>query len=331
MKHLTLAVLMAIGSASVVASAQDRPPRPERPARPERPTAPAPPAAAVEPRAPLEPSNGRANWTFRTSDGWTRLRVEARGRIELTDDEKDIKVVSPNGSFEISSKGWLSLFGQRYVVRGNADGTTTRRFSVGGLYKPIDAEARAWIADVIERLVGSGFGGEARVARIIAQRGPNGVLDEISRFGGAFTKAQYFTLLFKQSRLDGPTAARALRQAGREIGSAFELARVLITFAELFPLDDTIAPAFLEATNSIGSAFEHARVLTSLIASERPTAAAVKVVLASTPRIGSDFEKARVLDRLAQHKDLGADAVLGIVRAATSIGSLSSSPASCFK
>jgi len=258
---------------------------------------------------------------FRTSDGWTRLRVEARGRIELTDDEKDIKVVSPNGSFEISSKGWLSLFGQRYVVHGNTDGTTTRRFSVGGLYKPIDAEARAWIADAIDRLVANGFGADARVARIIAQRGPAGVLDEIPRFGGAFTKARYFTLLFKQSRLDAPTAARALRQAGREIGSAFELAGVLITFAELFPLDDTIAPAFLDATNSIGSAFEHARVLISLIARERPTAAAVKVVLASTPRIGSDFEKARVLDRLAQNRDLGADAVLGIVRAATSIGS----------
>ena len=80
--------------------------------------------APLAPLAPLDPLDGRQHWTFSVSDGWTRLRVDARGRIELTDDEKDVKSVSPNGSFEISSKGWLSLFGQRYVVHGNTDGTT---------------------------------------------------------------------------------------------------------------------------------------------------------------------------------------------------------------
>ncbi len=206
--------------------------------------------------------------------------------------------MSANGSFEISSKGWLSLFGQRYVVRGNTDGTTTRRFSVGGLDKPIDGEARAWIADAIERLVRSGFGAEARVARIIAQQGPNGVLDEISRFGGAFTKARYFTLLFKQPRLDRPTAERALRQAGREIGSAFELARVLVAFAEVFPLDDTIAPAFIEATNSIGSAFEQSRVLLQVISSQPIDAATRQALLDTTGRIGSDHERGRVMSAM---------------------------------
>ena len=73
--------------------------------------------------------------------------------------------MSPNGSFEITQKGWLSLFGQQYLVRGNADGTTMRSLSVGGAERPIDAEARAWIADTIQRLVRNGFGAAARVAR----------------------------------------------------------------------------------------------------------------------------------------------------------------------
>jgi len=322
MKNLTLAVLMAIGAGSYVTSAQDPAARPERPARAEQPAAPAP-LEPFAPRAPLAPlaDEGRQNWTFSTGDGWTRLRVEHSGRIELTDDERDVKSVSPNGSFEIASKGWLSLFGQRYVVRGNTDGTTTRRFTVKGLDRSIDAEARAWIADALQRLVRSGFGAEARMARIIAQRGPDGVLEEISRFGSDFTKARYFMLLFKQPRLDRPTAGRSLRALGREVGSDFELARVLIAFAETFPLDDTIAPAFVEATNSIGSDFEQARVLLTLLAHDRPGPAAVNAVLALTPRIGSDFEKARVLTSLAQRRGLGANAVLGIVRAATSIGS----------
>jgi hypothetical protein len=134
----TCAVLIAISAAMGPTSAQDR------------------------------PDEGRQSWTLSIGTGWTRLHVEARGRVELTDDERAIKSVSPNGSFEISSKGWLSLFGQQYLVRGNADGTTTRRLSVGGAERPIDAEARAWIADTIQRLVRNGFGAEARIARIFA-------------------------------------------------------------------------------------------------------------------------------------------------------------------
>jgi hypothetical protein len=320
MLKTTPAVLIAISAAMAPTSAQDRPARSERPAAP-APLAPLAPVAPLAPLAPLPADEGRQSWTLSMGTGWTRLHVEARGRVELTDDERDIKSVSPNGSFEISSKGWLSLFGQQYLVRGNADGTTTRRLSIGGAERPIDAEARAWIADTIRRLVRNGFGAEARVARILAQQGPTGVLDEISRLDGDFTKARYFNWLLKQPRLDRPTAERALKQAGHEIGSSFELARVLVAFAEAVPLDDAIAPTFVEAVNAIGSDFERAHVLMTLVASERPTPAAVKVVLESTPRIGSDFEKARVLGQLAQKRDLGADTLLALIRASASIGS----------
>jgi hypothetical protein len=327
MKHLTSVVVAVMGLASVVPSAQDQPSRPARPEGPARPAAPAPvaPLAPLEqvapaPPVPLSGDEGRQSWTFVTG-GWTRVHVETRGRVELADDEHDVTSVSPNGSFEMSAKGWLSLFGHRYVVRGNADGTTTRRFSVGNAERPLDAQARAWIADTIQQLVRNGFGAEARVALLLAQHGPAGVLDEISRLDRDATKATYFTLLFREPRLDRPTADRVLRQVGREVGSDFERARVLIAFAEAFPLDDAVAPTFVDVTNGIGSDFEHARVLMTVIAPERPTPAAVKTVLASTPRMGSDFEKARVLIALTQKHDLGADAVLGIVRATTAFGS----------
>ena len=312
---------MVMGAASVVTSAQGQPVR-VAPSAPSAPVEPLSPLAHLAPLPPASPAgdDGGQSWTMSTG-AWTRLHVETHGRVELTDDAHDIKSVSPNGSFEMSSKGWLSLFGQRYVVRANADGTITRRFSVGTADRSLDATARAWIADTIQRLVRSGFGAEDRVERIIAQQGPTGVLDAIPRLDSDFTKATYFRLLFRQPRLDRPTADRALRQTGREIGSDFERARVLIAFVEAFPLDDTIAPAFEEATNAIGSDFEHARVLLALLVSQQPARAAVTIVLASAPRIGSDFEKARVLIALAQKQILGADTVLGIVRATTSIGS----------
>src|SRR2546421_743632 len=123
MKNFVLAVLMAIGAASIVTAQGRIPPLPPLP----------PPPSAT--------NDSRISWNMSTGDGWTRLHVYAHGRIELTEDEKDIKSVAPSGSFEMSSKGWLSLFGQRYLVTGNPDGTTSRRYSVGGTERPIDAAA----------------------------------------------------------------------------------------------------------------------------------------------------------------------------------------------
>src|SRR5262245_44580244 len=190
------AILLAVVSVAVTTAAQDRPVRPERPsspAPPPAPVAPVPPVAPVAPVAPRAPSRradeGHMRWGW--SDGWRQLRVSSRGRIELTDDERDVKSVSPNGYFEISSRGWLSLFGQRYIVRGNADGTTTRRFTVGSAERPLDAETRAWIGDTIQRLARSGFDVEGRVARILAREGPAGVLDANPRSSSAYVTAKY--------------------------------------------------------------------------------------------------------------------------------------------
>jgi hypothetical protein len=261
-------------------------------------------------------ARSRQSW----NEGWRQLRVESRGTVELTDDERDVMSVSPDGYFEISSRGWWSLFGQRYIVRGNADGTTTRRFTVGSAERPLDAETRAWIGDTIQHLARSGFDAESRVARILAREGPSGVLDTIRLSSSDFVKAKYFILLFSQARLDSGTAERAIRDSSREIRSDYELARVLMAAAEAVTIDEALEPAFVDAANVIRSDYQHARVLLGLMAKQQ-TAVAMNVVLASSSHIGSDYEKARVLGQVARQKDLADAAAVGIARATDSIGS----------
>jgi hypothetical protein len=319
-------LLFAIGVMTTAPSAQDRTTPPQRPGRSERlavsalqdpAKVPTPLGPSPRPSAPIDQEHSRSTW----SDGWKRLHVESRGRIELTDDERDIKRISPDGYFELSSRGWLSLFGRRYTVRGNADGTTTRRFSLGASEHPIDVATRRWIGDTIQRLVAGGFGAETRVTRILSQQGASGVLDAISLLSGDFIKAKYYRILLAQTPLDRPTAARLLRQAGHEIGSDFELARVLTSFIQTVALDDAIAPAFVEASSGIDSDFERSRLLRTLLASQRHMPALVSVVLTSSSSIGSDFEKTRVLQDLAGSRDLDEAAVLGLIRTTGSIGS----------
>jgi hypothetical protein len=276
-------------------------------------------SVAAQNRSSAATDAGRSRWT--TNDDGRQIRVRSSGTFELTDDDRDVKSVPPGGYFELSSRNWLSLFGRRYVVRGNEDGTVTRTFSAGASELPIDAAARAWIGDTLQSMIRQGFAAEARVKRILAQQGPSGVLDAASDISNDYGQAIYFRLAAELGQLDPATAARAFRQAGEEIGSDFELARVLVALIQVVPIDAAMAPAFIEATRSIGSDFEHSRVLRTLIASQRHTTAVVSAVLTSSTGIGSDFEKSRVLRELAEGNDLEASSVVGLIRAAGSIGS----------
>ncbi len=292
MKRVILVLLMATGVVALVA-AQDRP----------------------SPRS----NEGHLRWT--TNENGRIVRVESSGAVELTDDDRDVKSVPPGGWFELSSRNWLSLFGQRYIVRGNADGTVTRTFTMGATERPIDAAARAWIGDTLQRLVNNGFAAEARVRRMLSQQGPAAVLDAASAISGDYAQSTYFRLLAASGRLDRATGERAIRQAGEEIGSDFELARVLVALIDVVRIDDAMAPVFVEATRAIGSDFEHSRILRAWIAKEGHTTSVVNAVLTSSTTIGSDFEKSRVLRELAESNDLEASSVLGLIRAAESIGS----------
>lgn len=278
-------------------------------------------AFAVVALTAAQDRTGDRHTRWSTTENGRQLRVETVGTIELTDDERDIKTVSPDGFFELSSKGWLSLFGQRYIVRGNADGTVTRVLMSAATEHPIDEAARAWIGNTLQNMVRQGFLAEARARRILTEQGPAGVLDAAADISSDFAQAKYFSVLATQSPIDRPNAERALRMAADDIGSDFELARVLIAFLDVITIDDAISPVFVEATRSIGSDFEHSRVLQALIAKQPHTTAVVNAVVTSSTTIGSDFEKSRVFRDLAGGMRLDASSLVGLIRASGSIGS----------
>ena len=64
---------------------------------------------------------------------------------------------------------------------------------------------------------------------------------------------------------------RALRQAGREIKSGYELAQALIAAAGSQALNESASLAYAEAARSIESDYEQRRALSELVAKGRLT------------------------------------------------------------
>jgi hypothetical protein len=229
--------------------------------------------------------------------------VRFDGDVEFTDDDSDVKRLSPNGYLKISDGGWFS--GRSVEFRADSSGSIQRRFWIGSTEKPFDPEGRRWLADSLPRFIRqTGIGAAARVSRFLRSGGPSAVLAEISAIEGSWGKRIYFTELLKATSLDASTRARVLAQAGRQIDSDFELATLLIGSADQLVADDPTRKAYLNAARSIGSDFELRRVLSSALTHVATNSGLLANLLETSQSIDSDFEEATLLIDVARQLSL---------------------------
>jgi beta-lactamase regulating signal transducer with metallopeptidase domain len=224
--------------------------------------------------------------------------VRSSGTITFTEDDTDVKSVSPGGYFILSEHNGGTT---TYEVRARADGSLERLWNG----KPAGAEAKAWLARVMpEFLRRTGFNADARVSRILAQKGASGVLDEISVISSSYVKRVYFEKLFAKGPLDPATFARAIRQAGAEMTSDYERASTLVAAAKLGLPDEACRIAFAEATRTMKSDYEKHRTLSALIAAGPITPQVASAVVESARSMQSDYELAGLLVQVVKTQSL---------------------------
>lgn len=234
-------------------------------------------------------------FNFQESNGWWNgLNVSTKGQVEFTDDDSDVKSISPGGYIRIEERrGWTT---RKYEVT-----PSERHYLVNGSSHPIDNEAKAWLAEVLPQVIrDSAVGVDARVKRILKQHGAAGVLDEIAKISNDHAKRVYFNELFANGPLQPDVLRRAARQIGREIASDGEKASLLIETSDSYLKDP--APArveFFDAVGTIASDGEHRRVLSAVLQKDGRNKESLLLCLKSAARISSDGEKARLLTEAA--------------------------------
>ena len=224
--------------------------------------------------------------------------MRARGEVVLTDDDSDIKSLSPGGYLTIAERS--GLFGGVTFEARSVNGKIERKWS--GLNG--DAERRKWLADHLLELVRtSGLAADSRVARILKKSGPDGVLQEISRITSDYVKRMYFQCLIDATSLDGATLSRLIAQAGREMRSAYDLASVLTNLAPRLK-DDSTRLAYLQAVGSIGSDYERRRTLGALMKAGNLSPAVVAALVDAAKAIRSDYDITSVIIELLRASDI---------------------------
>lgn len=264
------------------------------------PLAPSAPLAPEAPFAPLSPADGQqsgeTHMEMTNRNGWTSLSVKIDGAIEFTDDDHDVKSVSPGGHFRIEERTGLSV--RAYDVKADSAGNLTKTWLVDGSAKPPDSDARAWLDRLLPQVIrDSGVGAGPRVARILRQGGPQAVLTEIGLIHSDGSKRIYLEQLFAQATLNTEQLKGAAGLT-RHISSDGDKAQVLITVDGRYFTGELRSYLF-EAVESISSDGDKHRVLSDIVKKDAGNSETLVGAARAAKHIASDGDKAEVLVEMA--------------------------------
>lgn len=310
--------ITAVTPSAPLATQALSPASPASPLSPPSPTSPTAPMAPLAPMAPvaLQSGNSPVHITYR--NGWTSTSITIDGTVEFTDDDADVKSLSPNGRFSFEDGGLLSK--RAYEVKADGAGNLTRTYSVGWSSKPLDDDGRAWLAHTLPQFIrDSGIGAGRRVARILRQGGPQAVLAEIGRIHSDGSKRVYIEELFSQAKLAPPDLKDSARMI-RGISSDGDKAQAIITVDGNYFTADLRSYLF-DAAESISSDGDKRRVLSDIVKKDGRSLETLASAARTARHISSDGDKAEVLIEMADPYRPGDGVDMAYFDAANSIHS----------
>jgi hypothetical protein len=256
-------------------------------------------------------------WFNRT----TSVEVKADGEIEFTDDDRDVKSLSPGGRLLIKETQGATV--RSFEVTRGAAGQLQRSFSINGTTQIINPEVQAWVAEMMPTVVrNTAIGAGARVQRMFRAGGANNVLNEISRINNDRARRIYFGQMITGLNLDSTALRQTIRQAGGEMNSDGEKADLLKDCVSLCIGDAAVRASYLEAIDTIQSDGSRSSVLSALL-EKNGGKDVVMEILKSAGNMSSDSVKATVIIRAiagASIRDTEFATFLDVVRTLESDG-----------
>jgi hypothetical protein len=248
----------------------------------------------LAPHGTGEPSDGTTR--IRWHSGFASRSFEARGSVEFTGDDRDVKTISPGGYILIEEGSWLRTE-RSYEIRADSSGSLSRTYRVAGRAQTMDVGAQAWAAGVMLTLIReSGVSAGLRIERLLRKGGPAAVLREVSEIHGDGSKRKYLRELVERGRLNDEQLRDAIRSA-RTIGSDGDKTGLLIEVSRSY-LKLNLRESWFTTLSGVGSDGDKRHGLEHAIRSD-PGVDTLALTAKLAGAIGSDGDKAAVLSAIA--------------------------------
>lgn len=183
-------------------------------------------------------------------EGREKLTIRSEGTFSLSEDDRSISSISPDGYLEVEEKRpgtdrelLIEPDGDQLSYRYREDGRTTE----------YDAEAQAWFADLLATLIRkAGLGAESRVERFYSQSGTQGVLKEISRLEGDHVQTIYFKLLLDYD-IPSQDVDEIIQAVGSTINSDHYRTEIFKEHRQVLLADASNVDSYLSAISTVDS------------------------------------------------------------------------------
>ena len=248
----------------------------------------------VNPEADTSCQISQAHSTYVYSNNGTSVVLSYNGTIAFTDDERDIKSITPGGFLKYSK----TTFGNKreICIQSGSNGALTRKYFVGRSEEPYEPAGRQWLQETLPEIIATtGIGAEDRVRRIYSKSGLNGVIAAINKIESDRVQGIYFGYLMGLPSLKESDLKVVLSQVNRQINSDYEKSKLLRKVAPRYLQNDNINQEYLTAINSMSSDYEKGKDLSFLLQNAKLSPANFTRVLPAVTNISSDYEQAKVL------------------------------------
>lgn len=269
------------------------------------------PLKAQQPATSTEIHIDEPRTRFRVSTGVTDFNIESRGKIEVTDDDKDVKSLSPDGYLEISK----TVFGskRKIIIEAAGGGQISRTYYEGRNQLPWDPNGKKWLAEILPEVVRkTTIGAQGRVNRIFSKGGVMAVVTEIGQMESDYVKAHYANLLLEKNFPSGELPA-VIRLICNDIHSDYYLATVLKKNVDKLIASEAAATAFYEGSQHIESDYYKTVVLKAALTHQAATSRQVRVILKSAETIHSDYYLAVTLNALLEKANVSEESLNDVV------------------
>lgn len=255
---------------------------------------------------------------IKNRSGFSSFDVEVRGKIQLSDDDKDIKSMSPDGYLEVKK----TVFGsRRTLIVSPVAGGLKKEYYEGRTKIDFEPAGRQWMAEILPELVRSTtIGAESRVDRFFKKGGAPAVVSEIESLESNYVKSHYANLLMKLpiSTKDYP---RIIDRMAETMDSNYYLAGFLKSNMDKFIKSNDALEAAFRATNNMDSDHYRTEVIKTGLNSESVSLNAIKIILQSAGTMDSDHYKTEVLTSLLNQDKLNDDIMGEMINTSRTIDS----------
>jgi SOS response regulatory protein OraA/RecX len=255
----------------------------------------------------------------RHSNGFNSFNVEMRGRIEVTEDDRDIKSMSPDGYLEITK----TVFGSKRTLVISPQGSGLKReYYEGRTSIPYEPEGRKWLGEIMPELIRSTLiGAESRVARFYRQGGVGRVLTEISEIESDYVRYHYADFLLKVPGVTAKDYPVIINQLADLMDSDHYLTELLQNNLDKFLATKESANAVFNATKEMESDHYKTQVIKEALRQQQASPEGIKSILAASSQIDSDHYKTEVLTSLLRQPNLADATVAEMIVATNNIDS----------